>query len=132
MQMRAVRMVSGLAGREYEERLAELGLTTLEERRHQQDMVQVFKILSGSDKVKRETWFAMASDGAVNVRTRAAADPLALKIPVNRLNERKHFFSQRVPEQWNKIPLEIRGLATAAAFKAAYAAHRRVLAATAS
>ena len=95
-------------------------------------MMQVFKILSGRDKVKRDTWFKMASDSTVNVRTRAAADPLALKIPVNRLNERKHFFSQRVPEQWNKIPLEIRGAATAAGFEAAYAAHCRDMAATAS
>jgi hypothetical protein len=32
-------MVSGLASHNYEERLAELGLTTLEERRHQADML---------------------------------------------------------------------------------------------
>ena len=132
VQMHAVRMVSGLAGQTYEERLAELGLTTLEERRHQQDMLQVFKIMTGRDRVNRATWFALASDNAVNVVTRAAADPTALKIPVCRLEVRRNFFSQRVPEQWNRIPLAVRESATAAAFKAAYAAHRRETAATAS
>ena len=35
VQQRAVRMVSGLKSDEYSERLSELGLPTLEERRHQ-------------------------------------------------------------------------------------------------
>jgi hypothetical protein len=47
---------------DYEERLRELGHTTLEERRHQLDMQQVHRILVGKDKVKSETWFNMASD----------------------------------------------------------------------
>ena len=45
VQKRAIRMVSDLSGREYEDRLAELGLTTLEERLHQADMAMVYKIL---------------------------------------------------------------------------------------
>jgi hypothetical protein len=44
-------MVSGLGGNNYEKRSAELGLTSLEERRHQADMLQVFKILTGKDRV---------------------------------------------------------------------------------
>jgi hypothetical protein len=47
VQKRAVGMVSGLKGRTYEEKLEELGLTTLEERRHQADMAQVYKIVTG-------------------------------------------------------------------------------------
>ncbi len=45
-------MVSGLAARDYEERLRELGHTTLEERRHQLAMQQVHRIPVGKDKVK--------------------------------------------------------------------------------
>ncbi len=37
--------------------------------------------------------------------TRAAADPLNLWIPAPCLEVRKNFFSQRVPESWNKIPV---------------------------
>jgi ribonuclease P/MRP protein subunit RPP40 len=47
VQKRAVGMVSGLKGRTYEEKIEELGLTTLEERRHQADMAQVYKIVTG-------------------------------------------------------------------------------------
>jgi hypothetical protein len=42
VQRRAVAMVSGLYGRVYEDRLRELGLMTMEERRHQADMLQMY------------------------------------------------------------------------------------------
>ncbi len=47
VQKRAMKMVSGLKGNTYEERLKEVGLLTLEERRHQADMVQTHKIVTG-------------------------------------------------------------------------------------
>jgi hypothetical protein len=40
-------MVSGLKNKDYEDWLKELGMNTLEERRHQSDMLQVFKIRWG-------------------------------------------------------------------------------------
>ncbi len=49
VQKRAVKMISGLEGKTYEERLKEVGLLTLEERRHQADMVQAYKIVTGKD-----------------------------------------------------------------------------------
>jgi len=52
IQRRAVGMVSGLRTNTYEERLKEIGLTTLEERRHQTDMIQTYKILHGKDRVE--------------------------------------------------------------------------------
>jgi hypothetical protein len=124
VQRRAVGMVSGLAARDYEERLRELGHTTLEERRHQLDMQQVHRILVGKDKVKSETWFKMASD--IERVTRAAADPLNLRIPAPRLEVRKNFFSQRVPECWNKIPQDLKQATTAKAFRNAYQKHRQM------
>jgi hypothetical protein len=79
VQKRMVAMVTGLAGRTYEERLKELGMVSLAERRHQLDMVQTYKILTGKDNVSRDNWFQMAdSTGRV---TRAAEDPLNLRIP---------------------------------------------------
>ena len=57
VQMRAIKMVSGLISSDYHERLAELGMETLEERRHRMDMAQVYKIVTGEDKVDRDTWF---------------------------------------------------------------------------
>ena len=44
-----LKAVSGLRGGTYEERLAELGLPSLQDRRREIDMVQTFKILRGLD-----------------------------------------------------------------------------------
>jgi hypothetical protein len=85
-------MVSGLKGRTYEEKLEELGLTTLEKRRHQADMVQLYKIVTGKDNVKGETWFKMAAEGAV--RTRQAAALMNILKPRVSLEIRSNFFSE--------------------------------------
>jgi hypothetical protein len=77
IHQRAVAMVSGLKGKTYEERLVELGLTTLEERRHQMDMLQTFKIVKGHDRVDSTMWFQKV-DTSVRT-TRSAADPLNLR-----------------------------------------------------
>ena len=129
VQKRAISQISGLRGATYEEKLRELDMDTLEERRHQIDMLQTYKILKGVDKVEKETWFDMAADGARH--TRMTADPNNLKIPAARLDVRKHFFSQRVPEQWNKIPASLKQAKSASAFRFGYRAHRREVTAAA-
>ena len=99
-------MVSGLKAGTYEEKLKELGLTTLEERRHQADMTQVYKILTEKDMVKSDTWFLSVSNAERN--TRSAADPLNLRIQTARLEVRRHFFKYRVVEDWNRIPSSLK------------------------
>ncbi len=111
-------MVSGLKPGTYEEQLKELGLSSLEERRHQQDMAQVHKILSDKNGVKSDTWFTMAAGGARV--TRATEEPLNLKMARSRLDVRRHFFSQRVPEAWNAIPASLKAAKTTAAFRKGY------------
>jgi hypothetical protein len=123
VQQRAVGMVSGLKGRTYEEKLLELNMVSLQERRHQLDMVQVYKIMTGKDKVQKDTWFKGLGEGGRD--TRATADPLNLRIPAPRLEIRRSFFSQRVPAQWNRIPADIKAARTVSAFKSAYRALRR-------
>ncbi len=49
VQRRAISMISGLRSQQYEDKLRKLGLCSLEERRHQLDMTQTFKILKGVD-----------------------------------------------------------------------------------
>ena len=123
VQKRAIRMVSGLRSQEYEERLGELELTTLKERRHQADMAMVHRILTGKDNVDPAEWFSLASgNGRV---TRLAADPLNVKVTHGRLETRKNFFSVRVTQQWNNIPSEIKKMRTVSGFKKSYAAYRK-------
>jgi hypothetical protein len=122
IQKRAVNMVSGLRAHTYEEKLKELGLTTLEERRHQADMVQVYKIVNGKDMVDSQTWFQLA--GQAERHTRSTADPLNLRPQAARLDLRRNFFTNRVVEDWNKIPLVVRKAKTVISFKNGYALHR--------
>ena len=116
-------MVSGLHGWSYEEKLSELDLCTLAERRHQLDMVQTYKIITEKDKVKAATWFKKANEGGRD--TRAATDPHNVRFPAARLEIRRAFFSQRVPAAWNAVPPHIKAAKTATAFKNAYRCHRR-------
>jgi ribonuclease P/MRP protein subunit RPP40 len=125
IQQRAVAAISGLKGTSYEEKLKELGLTTLEERRHQADMVQTFKILRGFDNVKSETWFQKVD--TTGRLTRSAADPLNLKTQAAHLEIRRNFFSNRAVDGWNLVPSELKNARTVQYFKRAYRRHRAEL-----
>jgi ribonuclease P/MRP protein subunit RPP40 len=104
IQRRAVNMVSGLKAGTYEEKLKELGLTTLEERRHQADMTQVYKILMEKDVVNSDTLFLSVNDAERN--TRSTADPLNLRIQ---------------PASWNRILSSLKIAKTVKSFKNGYA-----------
>jgi ribonuclease P/MRP protein subunit RPP40 len=106
VEKRALGMISGLAGRTYEDRLKELGIVALEERRHQMDMLQTFKILSGKEKVDPSSWFTMASDS--ERVTRQSADRLNIRPGTPRLDIRRYFYSQRVVDSWNSVPHDIK------------------------
>ena len=118
VQQKAVMMVSGLDSRVYEERLRELGLQTLEERRHQADMHMVHKILHGVGGLDQGTWFqrAAASDRA----TRSNADPYNVKLSNGRLELRRNSFGVRVTGHWNNIPADLKLTEQPAQFKRGY------------
>ena len=54
VQKRAVRMISGLKSEDCGERPTELGLVTLEERRHRADMALVLSIMHGRTNIEVE------------------------------------------------------------------------------
>ena len=103
--------------------MAELGMLTLAERRHQLDMANVYRVLTGKDDVPPDTWFTPAADTGRD--TRQAAHPLNVRPRHGRLEIRANCFSVRTSAAWNGVPAEIKEKKTVAAFKAAYAAHRR-------
>jgi hypothetical protein len=57
VQRRATRMIDECKNRTYEERLKITWLTDLETRRTRADMLEVFKILNGSEGVQSSTFF---------------------------------------------------------------------------
>ena len=122
VQRRAIRMVSGLEGRTYEERLNELGLTTLEARRERGDMIEVYKILTGKEDVDPGAWFTLAQDGRQAAETRISKGVLNLKKPamVKKLKLRENFFSVRVVDPWNNLPDVVKKAKTVNTFKNRY------------
>ena len=115
-------MVAGIRGRNYEQKLREVGLTTLEERRVSGDMIQTFRILNDIDKVEPSTWFAMANErdrlGAAH--TRHSRDTTRVVEGASNTDVRRNFFSQRVPGHWNSLPVATRQQSSVLGFKAAY------------
>ena len=113
-------MVSGLGDRGYEERLRELKIPTLEARRAELDMVEMYKIMSGASDVDPTTWFPPAAAAEGGRVTRTAADPRNVRIPAARLDIRKHSFSVRVCDKWNNLPSSVKNSKNASEFKRAY------------
>ena len=63
VQRRAISIVFGMGEKNYEERLAELHLTTLQARREEISLIETFKIMRGFSHVKMDTWFAKFDAG---------------------------------------------------------------------
>ena len=122
VQRRAVNMVAGLKGRTYEQKLVEVGLTTLEERRVRGDMIQTFRILNGIDQVEPGTWFTMANErnrlGAAN--TRNSSDYTMTVEGTSKTELRRNYFSQRVTRPWNSLPQSTRHQPNVLGFKTAW------------
>ena len=111
-----MKIISGLRGRTYEEKCKEIGLDTLERRREDTDMIQTYKIITGIDNVKKDTWFNMAAENAETV-PRATSDRTRLSVNRMKTDQRGHFFSQRVVEGWNKLPAATRDAKNVNEFK---------------
>ena len=72
VQQRAIRMTSGLTGT-YEQKLAQVGLTTLGDRRVRGDLIQTYKVLHQVDDIPVSTFFEVA--GAHHSHSTRLADP---------------------------------------------------------
>ena len=97
VQRRATKLVPELKHLSYEERLKRLGLTTLEERRTRGDLIEMYKIITGKEKVKVDKFFHMIP---------SRGDPELThnkKIFKKRFNTnlRGKFFTQRNIDNWN-------------------------------
>lgn len=116
VQRKMVTQVAGLKGRTYEERLEEMGMVTLEDRRNELDLIQTYKIVQGVDEVEREEWFNFIPENRVQ-RTRATDGGLNMLKERTSLETRRQFFSQRVIDKWNSLPLETKQAKSVQSFK---------------
>ena len=121
VQKRAINMISGLQGKSYSEKLSELNLQSLEDRRTRFDMLQTFKILKRIDNVNPDTWFTTMGTG--RRVTRLSANPLNLIKQRSRTDVRQNFFSQRVVDKWNQLPDFVKDSTNITRFKKNYDYH---------
>ena len=98
IQRRATKMIPELRDLSYESRLLQCGLTTLETRRLRGDQIEVFKIVNGYEDVDRNMFFKLKEG------SRTRGHKAALVKEQCRLDMRKYSFSQRVINEWNKLP----------------------------
>ena len=107
----------------YSERLAQLELTTLEERRVCGDAIEVYKYLRGFLDVEKDSIFQI--NNTVEPKTRNQHSFMPLDIPRANLDLRKNFFSIRGSKIWNSLPSLVRDSKSVNTFKNAYDRHMR-------
>jgi hypothetical protein len=108
VQRRATKLIPELRHLEYEDRLKALNLTTLEVRRLRGDLIQVFKILKGFEKVELNGLLAIDSFNSVGPASVTRGHKMRIKSEkVNNCLSRKNFFSNRIAFAWNSLPESI-------------------------
>ncbi len=97
VQRRATKLVGCVRNLPYDERLKRLGLMSLEERRVRGDLIETYKIITGKENIKSETFFEIDQDGRRGHKWK-------LKKPRVKSRIRQNFYSQRVINTWNRLP----------------------------
>ena len=123
VQRRAVNMITNLTGT-YEQKLATLGIYTLEESRIRGDMIEMYKLMSGKSKCEASKFFKLmpAREGARS--TQSNTGYLNVEEPhLAKSDMRRNLLFYRCPRVWNSLPDAIKQVGTVNSFKAAYDAH---------
>ena len=109
-------MVSGLSSNNYEDKLRELDLWPLVKRRKMYDLVQVYKIINNIGDVNISLT-KVGDNNSERINTRLQNDPLNLVKKRSNLEIRKNFFTERVVEHWNSLPMSLKNAPTLKNFK---------------
>ena len=91
-------MIEECRGLNYEDRLEITGLTSLEDRRNRGDLIEVFKMIKGLNKIDYRNYFTIVQS------RRTRGHRYKIEKSRSKTNIRKNLFSQRVVNEWNALP----------------------------
>jgi hypothetical protein len=111
VQHRATRIIPSLKKISYENRLKALDLTTLSERRQRGDMIQLYKIFNGIDKLETSKTIAVQQNQTRGHRFKYQKE-------ITKQVHRENFFFNRSANLWNNLPSEVVNAETVNSFKA--------------
>ena len=111
VQQRATRLLPELRHAAYTDRLKDLQLPTLAYRRQRADLIQIFRMLKGYDKVDASRFFKLAQGSTTRGHN--------FKIVKQRFHTRlrQYAFSIRSVNNWNSLPKEVVNATTVNQFK---------------
>ncbi|XP_065654757.1 uncharacterized protein LOC136081374 [Hydra vulgaris] len=112
IQRRAIKLALELKHLSYTERLAKLGLTTLETRPTRGDLIEVFKITTGINKILRYKELHKASSQSLRSHS------IKFKREFAKTTLRHNFFTNRVIPLSNALPEKVVSAMTVNSFKA--------------
>jgi hypothetical protein len=118
VQRRATKLVEELKSLSYEERLVACDLQYLEERRNRGDLIEVHKLVTGSDKIPPSKFFTPLE----TTHSQRGHNKKFFKHR-SRLEIRRNFFSQRVVNTWNALPQLVVDATSTDNFKNRYDKH---------
>jgi ribonucleases P/MRP protein subunit RPP40 len=101
VQHRATKMIKEIKNLSYEERLVKTNLTTLDDRRTRGDLIEVFKMIKGISNVDYREFLTLV------VSSKTRGHKFKLEKNRSKRNIRKYFFSQRVVNEWNRLPKSV-------------------------
>ena len=117
VQKRAVRMAGGQGDKSYREACREAGFNTLEEELDEADMLRVFRIMNGNDKVNTEDFWTLEEARPGVGRRRFRIKEIKRTIAVQRKDIRKKSFASRVQDPWNSLSDSVKSVKSPKAFR---------------
>ena len=107
VQRRATRLVLGMTGLNYSERLKKLSLPTLDYRRQRADQLQIFKLAKKIDKITTDKPCLHCGKVMLQPSLATTTRGHQYKYQVQRAEGiRRHFLTTRTIEAWNKLQAE--------------------------
>ena len=110
VQARATKLIPEIRHRNYQTRLRELGLFSLETRRLRGQLIEVFKILRGFEKIDHRKLFTLSQNNTRNHGWK-------LELPRFRTTLVGNFFTYKVCDTWNRLPESVVNSDTVDQFK---------------